>query len=167
MSPPVRVLGALLGLALAGCVSGSGGGPEPDPPAPDAGFLSERIPLSFQTASGPVAFEVEIADSPEERARGMMFRTGMDADHGMLFVFPDEAPRSFWMRNTLIPLDMVFVKADRSVLGIVANATPRTDTGRGVPGASQFVVELNGGTAAARGIREGDTVEFYAPIPPR
>jgi uncharacterized membrane protein (UPF0127 family) len=85
----------------------------------------------------------------------------------MLFLFPDEAPRSFWMRNTLIPLDIIFVRQDRTILGIVENAEPKTDTSRAVEGASQFVLEINGGLSQKLGIAAGQTVTFMAPIPAR
>ena len=116
---------------------------------------------------GPVTFEVEIADSPEERTRGLMFRQSLPADAGMLFLYPVEQPLSFWMKDTLIPLDMIFIRADRTILGIVENAEPQTLTFRSVPGLSQFVLEVNGGLAADRGIAPDQVVDFSAQIPVR
>ena len=109
----------------------------------------------------------EVADEGEERMKGLMFRTEMQDDHGMIFLFPRERQQSFWMKNTLIPLDMIFIKADRTILGIVENAEPETTIGRGVPGLSQFVFEINGGLSAKLGIKAGQTVRFTAPIPER
>lgn len=125
----------------------------------------ERIPLSVETDQGPVTFQVEVADAPEERMRGLMFRERMADGEGMVFLFPRAEQQSFWMHNTLIPLDMIFIRADRTILGIVESATPRTDTPRSVPGESQFVLELQGGVAAQKGIKPGQSVKFYAPVP--
>ena len=94
-----------------------------------------------------------------------MFRESMDADRGMLFLFPREQQLSFWMKNTFIPLDLVFIRSDRTILGVVENAEPRTLTSRRVDGISQFVLEINGGLARTRGIRAGQKVTFMAPIP--
>ena len=81
-----------------------------------------------------------------------MFRRHLDDNAGMIFVFPDLAPRNFWMHNTEIPLDMIFADSSFRVTGIVANAAPQTDTLRGVEGASQYVLEVNGGFCAKYGI---------------
>lgn len=124
-----------------------------------------RIPVTVQAANGDVVFQAEIADTQEERARGLMFRESMKNEHGMLFLFPAAQQNSFWMKNTYIPLDIIFIRADRTVLGIAENAEPRTTTGRSVPGASQFVLEINGGLSAALGVRGDQDVRFMAPIP--
>lgn len=126
-----------------------------------------RIPVTIETPEGPVVYQAEVADEPAERARGLMFREFMEEDHGMLFLFPREAQQSFWMRNTFIPLDMIFIRSDRTILGVVREATPRTDTPRSVPGESKYVLEINGGQAEARGIEAGQTVRFMAPSPER
>lgn len=131
----------------------------------DASVL--RIPVAIQAQSGPVMFQAEVADSPEARARGLMHRTQLGEREGMLFLFPSERPLSFWMKNTLIPLDMVFIRADKTVLGIVENAEPMTETSRFVPGNSQFVLEIGGGLAAKLGIQSGQSVAFEAAVPAR
>ena len=158
-----RLLQVGLLIALAGCTSSAG----PVDAASDGGQAPLRIPVTIATAEGDVVFQAEIADSPEERQRGLMFREHMEDDHAMLFLFPDEKQRSFWMKNTYIPLDMLFIQSDRSILGIVENAEPRTTTGRSVPGDSQFVLEINGGLARARGIMARQEVRFVAPLPSR
>jgi uncharacterized membrane protein (UPF0127 family) len=140
---------------------------QPTPVGNDAGEAAFRIPVSIASAGGEVTFQAEIADTPEERNRGLMFRESMGDREGMLFLFHDEQPRSFWMRNTLIPLDMIFVRTDRTILGIVENAEPKTETSRAVEGASQFVLEINGGLSQQLGIAAGQTVTFMAPIPSR
>lgn len=124
-----------------------------------------RIPVTVRTDAGPVTFQAEIADSPAERNRGLMFRTDLAEDEGMLFIFPAEAQQSFWMKNTLIPLDMIFIRADRTILGIVENAEPETLDNRSVRGFSQYVLEIRGGLSAELGIEAGQRVEFMAPVP--
>jgi len=103
---------------------------------------------------------VEVANTFEQRQHGLMFRKHLDDSAGMIFVFADSAPRNFWMHNTEIPLDMIFVNSDFRVIGIVANAKPETDTPRGVEGASQYVLEVNGGFCAKNGIEAGDRFDF-------
>jgi uncharacterized membrane protein (UPF0127 family) len=124
-----------------------------------------RIPITIDADQGPVTIQAEIADTPPARQQGLMFRTAMADSQGMLFLFPTEDHLSFWMHNTLIPLDMIFIKTDHTVLGVVENATPKTDTSRQVPGVSQFVLEVNGGLSQRLGIKAGENVAFYAPIP--
>lgn len=132
--------------------------------APDAGDVP-RAPLTINTGEGEVTFQVEIADGPVERERGLMFRESLAEDHGMLFLFAREKQQSFWMKNTLIPLDMIFIRADRTILGIVENAEPETLTSRSVPGQSQFVLEINGGLSTQLGLASGQTVTFFAQVP--
>ena len=107
-----------------------------------------------------VRVRVELARTAQEHATGLMFRESLDADAGMLFLYQDEGIRVFWMRNTLIPLDMIFISADLTVAGVVENAEPQTDTQRQVGKPSQYVLEVNGGFAAAHGITAGTPVEF-------
>ena len=109
------------------------------------------------------AFSVEIATTPAQQEHGLMDRTSMPADHGMLFVFADSAPRTFWMKNTLIPLDMLFFDANRRVVAIQADAQPcKADPCQlypsGVP--ARYVLELNAGTATKLGLRKGDVAAF-------
>jgi len=103
---------------------------------------------------------IEVANTNEQRERGLMFRKQLDDDAGMIFVFPDAAPRNFWMHNTEIPLDMIFADSSFRVIGIAANATPETDTLRGVAGNSEYVLEVNGGFCAKNGIKSGDRFQF-------
>ena len=106
--------------------------------------------MTVETDQGPLIFQAEIADSVDERTRGLMFRESMGDDQGMLFLFPREQQLSFWMKNTFIPLDIIFIRSDRTILGIAENAVPQTMTSRRVPGNSQFVLEINGGLSAQR-----------------
>ncbi len=103
---------------------------------------------------------IEVANTTEQRERGLMFRKHLDDNAGMIFVFPEAAPRNFWMHNTDIPLDMIFADSSFRVTGIVADAAPQTDTLRGVEGASQYVLEVNGGFCAKNGIKPGDRFQF-------
>ena len=115
--------------------------------------------LVIQTTKGPQRFRVELADNDQSRARGMMFRTSMAPDTGMLFDFKQEQMASFWMRNTLLPLDMLFIKADGTILNIHQRAIPHDETGINSDGPVRAVLEVNGGTASRLGIRAGDKVE--------
>ncbi len=110
--------------------------------------------------TGRVAFRVELARTPAEHEIGLMFRKHLDPDAGMLFLFERPSLQTFWMKNTLIPLDMIFIGADRRVVGIVEKAEPQTLTARRVNEPSQYVLEIGGGLAAERGIRAGQQVEF-------
>jgi uncharacterized membrane protein (UPF0127 family) len=106
---------------------------------------------------------VEIAATDAGREHGLMDRTSMPADHGMLFVFPDSQPRTFWMKNTLIPLDMLFFDANRRLVAIQANAQPcKADPCRLYPSnvPARYVLELNAGVAANLGARTGDVITF-------
>jgi uncharacterized membrane protein (UPF0127 family) len=89
-----------------------------------------------------------------------MFRTALAPNAGMLFLYPGEQPVSFWMKNTLIPLDMLFLKADGRIAHIAHKAVPMDETPIDSGAAVKAVLEVNGGTANALGIKEGDRVEY-------
>lgn len=118
------------------------------------------VPLSVTHDGRRHAFRVEVARGAEEQARGLMFRTRMGADEGMIFPMDPPRPASFWMKNTVIPLDIVFVGTDRRVLNIAANTVPYSETPVPSAGKVSAVLELNGGRAAALGIGPGDRVEW-------
>lgn len=103
---------------------------------------------------------VEIADTPAKRELGLQYRQELGDDQGMLFLFPTEAVQTFWMKNTPIPLDMIFIGGDRKIVGIVERATPFSTATRSVGAASQFVLEIKGGLASAKGIEVGNSVRF-------
>ena len=121
--------------------------------------------LKIATSTGEHSFQVEIAKDDTTRERGLMDRRYMAADHGMLFEFDRDAPASFWMKNTYIPLDMIFIARSGLVTHIVANAEPLSE--RVIPsgGPCAAVLELNGGTAAAIGLKVGDKIRhpFFKP----
>jgi uncharacterized membrane protein (UPF0127 family) len=101
----------------------------------------------------------------ERRWRGLQNRRQLDADAGMLFFFDRSSPLSFWMSETYIPLDMIFITAHRRILGIVENAEPLTETSRAVPGRSQYVLEVNGGFARRHRLGRGMRVTFVGAPP--
>jgi uncharacterized membrane protein (UPF0127 family) len=103
-------------------------------------------------------FNVEIAATPVDREVGLMFRTSMDPNHGMLFEMDANATVEFWMKDTLIPLDMLFVAADGTIKTIHENAIPKDLTPLSSKAPVTGVIELNGGRAAALGIAPGDKV---------
>ena len=113
----------------------------------------------LHTAKGAFAFSLEIADTPAAREKGLMFRTSLSPDAGMLFDYHGEQQTSFWMQNTLIPLDMVFIGADGVVRTIHANARPMDTTPIPSEVPVQFVFEIAGGRGAEIGLRVGDTFE--------
>jgi uncharacterized protein len=112
-------------------------------------------------AGAPWTVQVELARTREEHAQGLMFRWELKPDHGMLFIFSDSQKRNFWMKNTRIPLDMIFIAPDRRIAGIAANTEPYTETSRGVDAPSQWVLEVAGGEAQKHGLAAGDRVYFF------
>jgi hypothetical protein len=115
-------------------------------------------PLAIATQRGQARFTVEIADTGETREIGLMCRTHLAGDRGMLFDFKTPQPVSFWMKNTLIPLDMVFIAADGRVVSVASNAIPKDETPINSAGIILGVLEIAGGRAAALGIEPGDRV---------
>ncbi len=117
------------------------------------------VPLSITTANGTHRFRAEVAASPAEQQKGMMFRTAMAPDEAM--IFPNRVPqvRSFWMKNTVIPLDIIYVGPDRRVLNIVTGEPYSLES---LPSAGPVinVVEIAGGRAAQLGIKPGDSVAW-------
>ncbi|MFC6656249.1 DUF192 domain-containing protein [Roseibium salinum] len=103
-------------------------------------------------------FVAEIAATSEQRARGLMFREEMAADHGMLFIFEGESNRSFWMKNTPLPLDIIYIDAAGRIVSIAADTTPFSEAVIPSGAPARFVLELNAGTAEKIGIERGDQV---------
>ena len=151
-------------LLLAACSPGAGdGATAAAPPAapathPESGL--PIVPLAVSHDGKAHDFRVEVARTAEEQARGLMFRRTMGADEGMLFPFDPPRQASFWMKNTVIPLDIVFIGPDRRVLNISANAEPYSLDPRPSAGAVSAVLELNGGRAAQLGIAPGARVKW-------
>jgi len=107
-----------------------------------------------------VSFVVEIADTPSKREMGLQYRRDLAADRGMIFLFPAESQQSFWMKNTPLPLDMIFINRERKIVGIVEQTVPFSLDPRSVTAPSQFVLEINGGLAKRHAIKAGDAVRF-------
>lgn len=118
------------------------------------------VPLTIVSANGRHAFRVEVARSEPEQAKGLMFRTAMGADEGMIFPMIPARPASFWMKNTVIPLDLVFIGPDRRIESIAADAVPYSLSPINSRGSVSAVLELNGGRAAQLGLATGDKVDW-------
>jgi len=109
-------------------------------------------------------FTVELADTQEKQALGLMFRDSMPDDHGMVFLFPGEAMRSFWMKNTRIPLDIFYFDQDLKLVSVSENTPPcRSQRCPSYPssGPAKYVLELNAGKAAELGVQAGDVLELH------
>lgn len=149
-------------LLAAGACSPTTGGAAPSQAAPSVHPVSglEVIPLTVISGKTRHAFKVELAISPRDQQKGMMFRTEMGANEGMLFPMNPPRRASFWMRNTYIPLDLIFVGMDGRIVNIAVNAIPYDESKLLSHGPVKAVLELNGGRAAELGIKPGDQVEW-------
>jgi uncharacterized membrane protein (UPF0127 family) len=153
---------ALAGIALSGC------SPQPATEATPAAAARAVhpvsglpvIPLTIGTTKGRHTFRVEVASTEEEQARGLMFRTELGPDEGMIFPREPADVASFWMKNTPLPLDIIFIGTDRRVLNIAANTTPYSLTPVNAEGLTGAVLELRGGRAAQLGIGPGAKVDW-------
>ena len=116
--------------------------------------------LVIVSASGRHSFDMELAETPAEQERGLMFRQELASNAGMLFDFKQPTMATMWMRNTLIPLDMLFVDATGRIVNIHERAVPQSDAIIAAAAPVRAVIELNGGTAARLGIEPGDRVLF-------
>jgi uncharacterized membrane protein (UPF0127 family) len=117
----------------------------------------DPVPLVARTAAGERSFTVEVADDQSERSNGLMFRESMDDDHGMLFVFPETRPVGFWMKDTPMPLDLIFIGEDGRVRDILPGE-PFSEALISPGEPVRFVLELKRGTAEKTGINDGDLV---------
>lgn len=122
------------------------------------GFAATLEPLEIATKGGVRVFSVEMARTEEQKTTGLMFRKELAEGQGMLFDFAPEQPISMWMRNTFIPLDMIFIRADGSVLRIAENTTPQSERIISSGGPAKAVLEVIAGTARRYGIAPGDMV---------
>ena len=154
------VLPILLALSLAGCKA-----PAPDPAAtqtaagtvhPASGL--QVIALTVTHNGKPHSFKAELAQTPAEQAKGLMFRTALGPNEAMLFPFDPPKQASFWMRNTVIPLDLLFIAPNGRVTGIAANAKPYDETKLESDGVVKAVLEIPGGRAKELGLAAGDVV---------
>jgi len=146
----LRTLPVALFIIIAGCQS-----------APVIGAATTQltlVSLQIKTAKGPLNFKVEIARTPEEQARGLMFRASLPEFGGMIFPMVPPREASFWMKDTVIPLDMIFIRSDGTIARIAANTIPYdlTPVSSGEPVVA--VLEIAGGRAEALGIAENNRV---------
>ena len=157
-SRPIAAAAAAVSLMLGGGLVG--GCAQARAPHAEVGRAQKlpTEPLTIFTDRAPVRLTVEVAADPASREIGLMWRRRMGPDHGMIFDFVQPQDAAFWMRNTLIPLDMLFVAADGRILTIARQAQPHDE--RPVPsgGPIRAVIELNGGAADRLGIKVGDRV---------
>lgn len=133
------------------------------PPAITGAANAHTAQLVFETPAGERRYAVEIVDDRFEITRGLMCRRAMKPDWGMLFLMESTRVQSFWMQNTLIPLDMIFITEDWRIAGVVARAEPLTRTARSVGRPSRYVLELVAGEAARAGLTAGVRARFYPP----
>ena len=150
-------------LLLAGCEHPAKTDEKPaaDTPTPTPTPAPANGPkVVITTPSGDITVNVEVVSTEAKIERGLMYRQAMALDAGMLFLLPEVKDWTFWMRNTLIPLDMIFIARDMTIAGIVENAEPRTETMRQVERPSLYVLEVNGGFSAAHKIAQGAKVQF-------
>ncbi len=164
-----------LALVLAVCVACSNGAKKHDdarsiPTQQEASVAPATAKVWLTGAEGEVPVSVEVVDTPPKIMKGLMYREHLPLDAGMLFLMAvmndgKEDDQTFYMRNTLIPLDMIFINKDLTIVGIVKNAEPRTETLRSVGMPSLYVLEVNGGWTAAKKIQVGSKVRFEGVTP--
>ncbi|GGB71016.1 hypothetical protein GCM10010833_27800 [Blastomonas aquatica] len=151
-------------LALVACNASAPSDAIAQRPAAGAEALSPAglplVPLTINSAGKRHAFTVEVARTAQEQAQGLMFRTELAPDAGMIFPFPTVKPASFWMKNTVISLDIIFVRADGSIESIAANTVPYSLDAVSSNEPVAAVLELAAGRAAELGIKPGDTVKW-------
>jgi uncharacterized membrane protein (UPF0127 family) len=145
----------LLISGLAACTPQGGSGTAVSERSP-AGL--DQVPLTIQSRSGTHRFMVEVARTPEQQAQGLMNRQAMAADRGMLFPYDPPQNASFWMKNTIIPLDIIFIRANGTIALVAADTVPLSL--EPIPSLEPVgaVLEINGGRAAQLGIQAGDKV---------
>ncbi len=142
----------LLGLSLAAC----------EPQGAEHAHLAQKLatlPAVLRMDTARLPLTLEIADDDHERERGLMFRDALPPGTGMLFVWPEAAPRTFWMKNTPIPLDMVFMR-DGQVVGVIPWAKPFDESPLGVADPADMVLEVPGGWTQTHGVGTGWTLEL-------
>lgn len=131
--------------------------------------VAKKAPLSFPDGK---TIQVDVVDTPAAREAGLMCRTKLPKDYGMLFVFPQEMDLGFWMKNTLVSLDLVWIGADKRVAAVASRLrastvdTPEDKIAR-AGGKGQYVLELPAGAAKRRGLKVGDALKFAVAVPER
>jgi uncharacterized membrane protein (UPF0127 family) len=126
-------------------------------------FAATFLPVTISTHSGEQFFHLEVADTQQALQQGLMFRKELPVDGGMLFSYQPPRPTYMWMRNTLIPLDMIFVSPQGRILHIEHSAEPHSEQARGISAPVAAVLEVPGGTCTRLGIAVGDAVRYALP----
>lgn len=126
------------------------------------GLLRAKVLTSNNQQS---EFVLKVVSTPPERAKGLMFVKSMPKDEGMLFVYPDEYIRNFWMKDTFISLDIIFLNKERKIVNILENVPVLSTESRSSVAPAQYVIELNAGTAREKNIKVGDQITFSGQIP--
>ena len=123
-------------------------------------FVKEGELQFFKNGNITVGIDIEVANTAKEIEQGLMFRQQMDQNKGMLFVFPNMEPRGFWMKNTLIPLDIIYVDDKKTIVSIQKNTVPLSEQNLPSDGKAQYVIEVNAGFSDTHGLAPGDKVDF-------
>lgn len=127
----------------------------------------KRVTVKFEREGlSTTNFYVEVVATPEDRARGLMFRKSLEENQGMLFLFPREQLLAFWMKNTFVSLDMIFVSSDWRVVGVLKNVPPLSEERRMVDAPSQYVLEFVAGFAERNRVELGSKVIIKGQLPP-
>ena len=147
---------------LSGCatLSSTAATTSPTPTTDVEATVSSPIAVITTNGGGTVTVVLELAITPEQQARGLMFREHLEPNAGMLFIFGYDAPHGFWMRNTLIPLDVLYISYDGAVVHIRQQAQPQDETIYIPPAPCRYVLEVNGGFCDREGVADGSQVTF-------
>lgn len=152
---------ALSMLILSGCKSGGNDNSSFSQPL-EPKFVKEGslTLIDKETQESIRQINIEIADDPESIEIGLMYRRKMSDSQGMLFIFPSSEPRSFWMRNTYISLDLIFIDSEQRIVNIQKNAPPMSDKSQPSTAPAQYVLEVIGGFSDKYGLEAGDLISF-------
>lgn len=157
----VRIALSFFVAALLLTISACGNGAEPaDEPEVNIPFDKEGTLSVLQSGDTLVTVDIEIADTDSARTRGLMQRTSLPEQSGMLFLFPNEQPRSFWMANTPLALDIIFANADSQIVSIAKYTTPYSQDNVRSGDPAQYVLEMPAGFADSYGVLEGDRLTW-------
>ncbi|MGE0869574.1 MAG: DUF192 domain-containing protein [Kofleriaceae bacterium] len=161
----MRVVTVLVLASCFGCSNGARRDDAPDMPTPPPTTTqptpaASRAKVVLTTPSGDASVDVEVVATPQKIMQGLMYREHLPPEAGMLFIMGRDEDHEFWMKNTLIPLDMIFITKDMTVAGFVQNAEPRSLKHVSCGAISSYVLEVNGGWVAAHKLEKGAKVVF-------
>ena len=158
----MKKIGLYIGLALSLAMLGCNEGGNKQNLTKEVTFTKEGelSLISAENDSLLTQLDIEIAEDDYETQTGLMYRKSMQDDRGMLFIFPDERPRAFYMKNTEFALDIIFLNADKRVVSVQANAKPLDPTSLPSEGPAKYVLEVNSGLTEKWGLKAGDRFDF-------